>query len=382
MMRTQAQFDYFDVPQRKTGRTYGVKYAGSKAKLIPHIMREIGELSGHRVLDGFAGTTRVTQALAEAGHSVVCNDRSPLSKVMADCFLFGHGRDKLYQQQIQHLNDLMPCDGWYTEHYGADGSSLQSAGRDGLKKPWQYQNTRKLDAIRPEIDKISLDGINKSVLLTSLIFALDTVDNTIGHYAAYLDKWSLRSNKTMKLVVPNVLDSMGERNHETHQSDIFDILNNNTFDICYFDPPYGSNNEKMPPSRVRYDAYYHLWKTVIFNDKPKLFGKVNRREDTRDNYDASLFESFKKDDGGRFVAVSAIDRLLREANTKYIILSYSSGGRATFECLMDVISSSGRVIKVAELDYKKNVMANMTWTGEWLREFEEPNREYVFVIEK
>jgi len=37
----------------------------------------------------------------------------------------------------------------------------------------------KLDAIRDEIDKIAEDEIEKSVLLASLIFALDKVDSSL-----------------------------------------------------------------------------------------------------------------------------------------------------------------------------------------------------------
>jgi adenine-specific DNA methylase len=48
-------------------------------------------------------------------------------------------------------------------------------------------------------------------------------------------------------------------------------------DLAYFDPPYGSNNEKRPPSRVRYAAYYHLWTSICRFDRPILFGKAQRR---------------------------------------------------------------------------------------------------------
>ena len=43
---------------------------------------------------------------------------------------------------------------------------------------------------------------------------------------------------------------------------------------------------------------------------------------------------------------------------------------------------NGKILEVVELDYKKNVMAGMKWTNEWLREAERPNREFLFLIEK
>ena len=123
--------------------------------------------------------------------------------------------------------------------------------------------------------------------------------------------------------------------------------------MAYFDPPYGSNNEKMPPSRVRYSAYYHIWTTVVKHDKPVIFGKVNRREDSRDTISASVFEEFRKNDKGSFMAMEAIRTLIQNTKAKYILLSYSSGGRATKEELTNILNESGKVLKIIEIDYKK-----------------------------
>ncbi len=40
-----------------------------------------------------------------------------------------------------------------------------------VKRPWQKHNTRKLDAIREEIDRLNLDADDKAVALTSLILS-------------------------------------------------------------------------------------------------------------------------------------------------------------------------------------------------------------------
>lgn len=60
----------------------------------------------------------------------------------------------------------------------------------------------KLDSIRNKIEEYNLDWEDKCVLLTSLIYDMDEVDNTLGHYAAYLSKWSPRSYKMMKMTLP------------------------------------------------------------------------------------------------------------------------------------------------------------------------------------
>jgi adenine-specific DNA-methyltransferase len=364
----------------KIPATQGIKYAGSKLKLLPHILHLAQRTKAKTVLDGFAGTTRVSQAFAQLGYQVVCNDVSNWSEIFGLCYLKNRKSADFYRQIIEHLNNLPPQDGWFSAHYGGIPNGKSSSETDGFKKPWQLHNTRKLDAIRAEIDNLSLQNVEKAVVLTSLILALDSVDNTLGHYAAYLNEWSPRSYNQMKLKIPRFFESSAE--HEVLRRDIFETVENGEFDLAYFDPPYGSNNEKMPPSRVRYAAYYHVWTSVIVNDKPEIFGKAKRRSDTSDANSGSVFEEFRKTEADNFIAIEAIEKLLAKTNAKYIILSYSSGGRATSKNLHEILQKSGKIIEFQKVDYRQNVMSVMRWTNEWIRESETSNQEYLFLIEK
>ena len=77
-----------------------------------------------------------------------------------------------------------------------------------------------------------------------------------------------------------------------------------------------------------------------------------------------------------------IEELLKKVRAKQVVLSYSSGGRATASDLNDSICQTGKVKKIVEIDYKQNVMAGMKWTNEWVKEAEQPHREFLFLIEK
>jgi len=360
--------------------TEGIKYAGSKLKLLPHILQLVQKVGPKTVLDGFAGTTRVSQMLAQTGHRVIANDISVWSKIFGTCYLLNPHPESHYQPMVDHLNSLPGKDGWFTEHYGGEPNGGSSIGEDNLKKPWQKHNTRRLDAIRDEIEHLPLSETEKAVLLTSLILALDEVDSTLGHFVSYLNDWSPRSYNKLRLKVLRLIPRM--ELHAVHQGDIFDLAPKVEADLAYFDPPYGSSNEKMPPSRMRYAAYYHLWTSICLFDKPTLFGKAKRRVDTSDITASSVFEDFRKSDSGRFVVVEAIERLLKTTRAGHIILSYSSGRRATAEELNEVITSAGRLVEVLEIDYRKNVMAGMRWTNEWVSDAELPNKEFLFLIEK
>src|SRR3989338_7356315 len=353
-------------------KTEGIKYAGSKLKILPYIVQLLSELDGVKnVLDGFSGTTRVSQALAQLGYKTTASDISVWSEVFGTCYLKSEKEDSFYQKILDHLNNLKGYDGWYTKHYGAEIN-------EG-KKPFQTKNTRKLDAIRDEIEKLELSWEDKCVILASLIYALDSVDSTLGHYVSYLAKWSSRSHNDLFLKLPKRFKAEGK--HDVIRGDIFDTISKNEFDFAYFDPPYGSNNEKMPPSRVRYASYYHIWTSVINHDKPELFGKVNRRVDTRDLVAGSVFEEFRKNEKGNFIAMEALRKLIQQTKARYILLSYSSGGRATKQELNDIILESGKLLKAVEINYKVNVMGGMRWTNEWINS-DDKHHEYLFLMEK
>lgn len=373
----------FDLPgesSKTVPKTEGIKYAGSKLKLLPYILDLISELPVKRVLDGFAGTTRVSQALARRNYEVVANDLSSWSQVFATCYLLNRKPASYFKPWIDHLNKLPGKDGWFTEHYGGFADTSSAIQADGSKKPWQVHNTRKLDAIREEIDKLTDSFDEKAVLLASLILALDKVDSTLGHHVSYLKEWAPRAYKTLEMEVPMLQPATLD--HAVVKADIFDAVKNANVDLAYFDPPYGSNNEKMPPSRVRYASYYHIWTTIIENDRPKLVGKAARREDCSDLVAGSIFEEYRRSDKGRFIALEALERLIHSTDSRFILLSYSSGGRATSEELEGILESRGQVVKVIEIDYKQNIMASMRWTHDWVREAEKSHKEYLFLLEQ
>ena len=361
--------------------TQGIKYTGSKREILPVLLRLIKPLNVETILDGFSGTTRVSQALKQAGYTVYANDIADWSKVFGECYLLNKKPASYYFPLIDRLNNLPGKYGWFSENYGGEPNGGSATQKDGRKRIWQLHNTKKLDAIRKEIDKIAKDEIEKSVLLTSLIIAMDKVDSSVGHQVSYLKKWAPRAYNTMKMEVPRLI--IDEKRHQVYQKDIFDLADDIEVDLAYYDPPYGSSNELMPPSRVRYASYYHIWKTICLNDKPKLVGVANRREDVGDTISGSIFEEFRKNDEGQYIVIEAIEKLVKNTPAKYVILSYNNNGRATFQAIKDILQNLKKKVSIFEMDYKKNVMATITrTTNEWINDTNGKNKEYLFLIDK
>lgn len=359
-------------------KTQGVRYSGSKKEILPSIMDIIKDLKIKNVLDGFAGTTRVGQFFKQNGYNIDSNDISVYSQIFGNCYLINNNTESYYQDKIDYLNSLDGYEGWFTKNYGGvvtnnpKGSAVQS---DGKKRPWQKHNTMKLDAIRDEIDIISKDEIEKSVLLTSLIIAMDKVDNGLGHQVSYLKEWSPRSINRIKLEVPKLIYGTGEYN--SFCGDIFDI--EKEYDLIYLDPPYGTNNQKTKTTRVRYASYYHLWTTIVKNDKPSLFGAALRREDVSSDTKPGAISVFESTDYE--VVKNSIYNLIDKLNSRYFLFSYNNKSKVSIPDLMKIFSEDFTLIETREFKHKENIQKKLTSNKEWMGDTGE-NLEYLFLIEK
>lgn len=355
--------------------TEGIRFAGSKNKIIPFILEVLEESAPHaeKILDGFSGTTRVSQAFKKIGKQVICNDCADISKIFGQCYLLNRKAPDYYQEIIDYLNRLPGEVGWFTENYGGLPNSGNSTQEDGKKRLWQIHNSMKLDSIRKKIDDLTSDEIEKSVLLTSLILAMDSVDSSLGHQVSYLRSWSKRSYKDAILKVPFLI--LDNREHMVYQKDIFEVADKKV-DLVYYDPPYGTNNEETKTTRVRYNSYYHVWKSIVLYDKPKTFGEANRREDSKDKYNKSPFESCDKK-----VVKDSIYELIKITKAPKIIFSYSNRGRVPIKELLSLLSQWK--IKSFEIPYKTNVMTDLKKHGLSANtNYLEENKEYLFFINK
>ena len=90
----------------------------------------------------------------------------------------------------------------------------------------------------------------------------------------------------------------------------------------------------------------------------------------------------RKGENDKFIACEAIEKVIKETNSKYIIFSYSSGGRVPFKELVNVFATNSKIKEIQEIDYKKNVMTFMRWTNKWVNKEEKPHKEYLFLLEK
>jgi len=348
--------------------TSGIKYIGSKFNLLEPIMNIVKKYirppPGRRpsMIDVFTGTTRVAQAFRQEGWDTQTSDLSWASECYAKTFLQTNDNSKL-EPLIESLNEIAPKTGWLTKHY-CDARTPEG----NVVRVWQQANGRKADAIRDSIESKSkkLSIQEKATLITSLIFGLDKVDNTMGIQQAYLKTWCKRSYNPLKLVLPKVVKMAKPPKSKHYVGDCLEI-DYESADLAYIDPPYSSHT---------YFSYYHIWDSIARWDKPEVGLKTNRRIDritASEEYDDSMDSPWNS----KIHALEAFKQLFPRLPATYLLVSYSNESLVPIEDLIKLARKFGK-IAVEEIDYRRHIMSQ-TSQGEI---GEKRNKEYLILIKK
>lgn len=163
----------------------------------------------------------------------------------------------------------------------------------------------KIGVIRETIDRESkcgnLNEHERALLITSLLYAMDKIAHTCGHYDAYRQTGVYENE--LELCLPKV----GGQNHadnEFFNLDINELAPKIEADIVYLDPPYNSR---------QYCDAYHLLENVARWKKPPVQGiarKMNR---------SSLKSAYCTSK-----AADAFYELVQNLHCRYILLSYNN----------------------------------------------------------
>ena len=192
---------------------------------------------------------------------------------------------------------------------------------------------RKIGFIREDIEiKFNNGEINekeRAILITSLLYSMDKIANTCGHYDAYRKGAKLPQEITLQMLdVPTNTSSK----NKFYNCDSNELASKVVCDVAYLDPPYNSR---------QYSDAYHLLENVARWNKPKVKGVA--RKMNRDNL---------KSDYCLSSATAAFEDLIEKLQCKYIILSYNntannandrSNAKISDEDIIRILSKKGEV---------------------------------------
>lgn len=305
------------------------RYLGNKYKLLPFIKgvveRECQNV--HTVADIFAGTGAVASAFTD--RKLITNDNMYSNYI---CHVAWFDSEPYSKEKIIRIIRE------YNEKKVAEDNYMS---QNFANTYFDLEDCRKIGFIREDIEKKYRFGeINKrerALLITSLLYGIDKIANTCGHYDAY--RKGVTYEKHLELGVPEPEENLNENNVCFHM-DANELAGRLDVDLVYIDPPYNSR---------QYCDAYHLLENVACWEKPQVFG-VARKMD----------RSGLKSDYCTKRAARAFEELIRSVHARYILLSYNnmaekgngrSNAKISDEDILRILGKKGKV-KVFSEDYK------------------------------
>lgn len=174
---------------------------------------------------------------------------------------------------------------------------------------------------------MNLDKLNKDILLTSLIYSMDKIANTVRHYEAYRKKEILQDRFIFELISPIKHD----KNIMIERKNANELAKTLKIDLVFIDSPYNSR---------QYSRFYHLYENLVQWKKPKLCGTAlkplceNMSEYCRSNAKKELSDLIEKLD---------CKRIALTYNNTYNSKSSSSQNKIGFKDLVEILSQKGKL---------------------------------------
>lgn len=321
---------HFDINNRK--------YLGSKNRLLDFLEKVITRNTPKKIgvfVDIFSGTGVVANRFRKFSKKVIANDILFSNFVINKVFLNSTKNNvkiSKVEKIIIQLNNLAKKKGYCYKNFGGTYFTKENAGY--------------IDAIREKIEILknnkTITNQEYYVLLTSLLFAIDKIANTVGQYDAYLKhigKASYDKNgkhlsdsniyKKIALKMP-IINFDG--NNEVYNTDANKLIKEIKCDVLYLDPPYNHR---------QYIDSYHLLENIIRWEKPEVFGKTKK----------FLRDYLKSKYSKKGHAIYAFEDLINNARCKHIFLSYNNEGIIPDEEIERIFKNKG-ILKIYKIPYK------------------------------
>lgn len=311
-----------------------MNYIGSKYSILDYIDETIEDFVNPQdknitFCDIFSGTSTVGKYFKKKGYSIIANDIQYYSYVTTKHLIENNDElkfEKLRAENIEpfiELNDLNGVKGFIYNNYSKGGT----IGTLHERQYFSDDNAAKIDAIRQKIEEWNKEGKLTEgeyfFLIASLVESADKVANTASVYEAFLKHLKKSAEKPLVLKPIELVIAPEPKEYKVYNEDGNDLIRKISGDILYMDPPYNTR---------KYDTNYHILETIALYDNPDIKGKTGVRTEATKK---SKFCQKKE-------ATAVFEDMIKNANFKYILLSYNDEGIIAVEDIKRIMSKYGR----------------------------------------
>lgn len=305
------------------------RYLGNKHGLTGFIRETVDQYcpGAESVIDIFSGTGAVANAFKDK--TLITNDILYSNYVTSRCWFSPTDyRPHVIIDAIACFNTIETSEDNYVRqnfadtYFSADDCSKIGVARELLEE-MRSQNL--------------INEREFSILLTSILYGMDRIANTVGHYDAYRKGALFDKPLIFPVLLPSVDLSL---NNTAYNTDANALIEEISGDLLYCDPPYNSR---------QYSDAYHLLENIARWEKPEVHG-VARKMDRK----------ALKSEYNTVRAAETFRDLVAKADVKYIVFSYNnmatkgngrSNAKITDKEIMEILSEKGDV-QVFERPYK------------------------------
>ena len=311
----------------KTSLINNRRYLGNKYKLLSFIKgvveKECNDIES--VADIFAGTGAVSSAFSD-DKTIITNDLMYSNYICNYAWFGSEAYDKeIIIDKIVFYNSLANIDDNYmTENFADTYFSRDDCAKIGYIR----------EDIEDSFNKGDINKRERAILITSLLYAMDKIANTCGHYDAY--RQGVEFEKSLELYVPLAKVENNE-NNRCFNMDANELVREIQADLVYIDPPYNSR---------QYCDAYHLLENVAQWKKPEVFGVAKKMD-----------RSTMKSKYCTQSATEAFEDLIKNIKAKYILFSYNnmaekgndrSNAKISDDDIMRILKAKGEVTVFSE----------------------------------
>ena len=305
------------------------RYLGNKFKLLNFIQEtvknECGDFSSFA--DIFAGTGSVSSGFQD---KILITNDIMYSSFICNYAWFGsqkYDKAKIVKYVLRYNSIVGNEENYMTENFADTYFCREDCSKIGIIR----------EDIEQEYLTHNLNERERAILIASLIYAMDKIAQTCGHYDAY--RKGAEFEQHLELTVPEISNENNLAN-QCYNTDSNLLVKTLYADVVYIDPPYNSR---------QYCDAYHLLENVSKWEKPTVSG-VARKMDRKGLKSKYCSRS----------AADAFEDLVNNIHAKYIILSYNnmaekgndrSNAKISDEDIMRILQSKGAV-KVFAAEYK------------------------------